>query len=194
MASPFDAPIPGQSLTDEPGNAPWEKPSEIDNVDDVKLHYVRMLSDQEVMDDLAVMFDGGMTVKPFIKTLVQSGAMQGIHTVDVGLLVMTDLSKFLTGAMKTYGITVKADEVDDTEKKAMREEQRTLTAIKLAMANAKTKGKTAGNDAGVRMMEEMQAVEQGVSTEEPVVAEQAAPAMEQQPAAPQGAGLMARGA
>jgi hypothetical protein len=186
MASPFDAPIPGQSLTDEPGNAPWEKPSEIDNVDDVKLHYVRMLSDQEVMDDLAVMFDGGMTIKPFIKTLVQSGAMQGIHTVDVGLLVMT--------AMKTYGITVKADEVDDTEKKAMREEQRTLTAIKLAMANAKTKGKTAGNDAGVRMMEEMQAVEQGVSTEEPVVAEQAAPAMEQQPAAPQGAGLMARGA
>ena len=23
---PFDAPIPGQSLTDEPGNYPWEHP------------------------------------------------------------------------------------------------------------------------------------------------------------------------
>ena len=24
--NPFDAPIPGQSLTDEPGNYPWEHP------------------------------------------------------------------------------------------------------------------------------------------------------------------------
>ena len=34
MATPFDAPIPGQSLTDEPGNAPWEKPAQYDTVEE----------------------------------------------------------------------------------------------------------------------------------------------------------------
>ena len=29
MTSPFDRPIPGQSLTDEPRNNPWENPAEI---------------------------------------------------------------------------------------------------------------------------------------------------------------------
>ena len=27
--NPFDAPIPGQSLTNEPGNAPWEHPPQM---------------------------------------------------------------------------------------------------------------------------------------------------------------------
>ena len=31
---PFDAPIPGQSLTDEPGKWAWEKPPEITDVDE----------------------------------------------------------------------------------------------------------------------------------------------------------------
>tara|TARA_B110000503_G_scaffold36261_1_gene59251 strand:+ start:136 stop:717 length:582 start_codon:yes stop_codon:yes gene_type:complete len=192
MATPFDAPIPGQSLTDEPGNAPWEKPAEINTVEDTIVHYIKLLADQDVMDDLAVIFDAGMTLKPFVKTMVQTGTMQGIHTVDVGLLVQPTLIAFLKGAMETYGITVKEESLNKSEKSAIREKQRTMTAIKLAMAEAKTKGKTSENDAGVRMMEEMQSVEQGAPTEEAVVVEE--PAMKQeQPAAPQGAGLMARG-
>ena len=27
--NPFDAPVPGQSLTDTPGNAPWEHPPQM---------------------------------------------------------------------------------------------------------------------------------------------------------------------
>ena len=77
MASPFDAPIPGQSLTDEPGNAPWEKPAEISSVEDTVKYYINKLADQDVMDDLAVMFDAGLTVKPFVKTMVQAGVYAG---------------------------------------------------------------------------------------------------------------------
>jgi hypothetical protein len=70
MASPFDAPIPGQSLTDEPGNAPWEKPAQYDTVEDVSKYYIERLADPDVMDDLSVLFGSGLTMKPFVSSLV----------------------------------------------------------------------------------------------------------------------------
>ena len=33
--SPFDTPTPGQSLTDEPGNYPWEHAPQFTDVEDV---------------------------------------------------------------------------------------------------------------------------------------------------------------
>ena len=33
---PFDAPIPGQSLTDEPGNYPWEHPPQYTNPEEAR--------------------------------------------------------------------------------------------------------------------------------------------------------------
>ena len=38
----LDAPIPGQSLTSEPGNYPWEQPPQLNTVDEAVEHpYVR---------------------------------------------------------------------------------------------------------------------------------------------------------
>ena len=34
IENPFDAPIPGQSLTDTPGNAKWEHPPQFVKVDE----------------------------------------------------------------------------------------------------------------------------------------------------------------
>jgi hypothetical protein len=51
MATPEDflsGPIPGQSLTDTPGNYPWEKPPEMVEVEDVVKFYINKLADQDV--------------------------------------------------------------------------------------------------------------------------------------------------
>jgi hypothetical protein len=188
MATPFDAPIPGQSLTAEPGNAPWEKPSKFDEPKDAAKYYIESTADPDIMDDISVLFENGITLKAFVKTMVQSGAMNGLHTVDVGLLVQPVLVKYFKDAMKTYGIDAKEEAMSKEEKSAARQKERINTALKLALADAQSKGKTSKNDPGVQMMEIMQQSEQGAPVEE-----MAAPAMEQeQPAAPQGAGLMAR--
>jgi hypothetical protein len=190
MATPFDAPIPGQSLTDEPGNAPWEKPAQYDTVQDVTKYYIDKLADEDVMDDLSVLFASGLPLKPFVKTLLASGAMQGIHTIDAGLLVAPVISRFVTIAMDTYGIKVKEESVSKGEKKTEREKQRTQLALKLALADAEDKGKTAENDTGVSLLKQMQEAEAGPQ-DVPVVDE--APMEMKQPVAPKGAGLMARG-
>ena len=191
MASPFDAPIPGQSLTDEPGNAPWEKPAQYDTVEDVAKYYIERLADPDVMDDLAVLFGSGLTVKPFVSSLVASGVMQGIHTVDAGMLVSPVISKFVSVAMDTYGIKVKDESMSKADKSTDREKKRVQLALKLALADAMDSGKTAENDTGVALMQQMQDT-QATPEDLPVVEEQA-PMETQQPAAPKGAGLMARG-
>lgn len=191
MASPFDAPIPGQSLTDEPGNAPWEKPAQYDTVEDVAKYYIERLADPDVMDDLSVLFGSGLTVKPFVSSLVASGVMQGIHTVDAGMLVSPVISKFVAVAMDTYGIKVKDESMSKADKSTDREKKRVQLALKLALADAMESGKTAENDTGVALMQQMQDT-QATPEDTPVVEDQA-PMETQQPAAPKGAGLMARG-
>jgi len=191
MASPFDAPIPGQSLTDEPGNAPWEKPAQYDTVEDVAKYYIERLADPDVMDDLAVLFGSGLTMKPFVSSLVASGTMQGVHTVDAGMLVSPVIAKFVSVAMDTYGIKVKDEALSKADKSTDREKKRVQLALKLALADAMDSGKTAENDTGVALMQQMQDT-QATPEDLPVVEEQA-PMETQQPAAPKGAGLMARG-
>ena len=39
----IDAPIPGQSLTNEPGSYPWEKPPKLNTVDEVISNYLPCL-------------------------------------------------------------------------------------------------------------------------------------------------------
>ena len=44
----FDAPIPGQSLTDTPGNSPWEHPPQFSNVNDAAEYVWNTLHEPEV--------------------------------------------------------------------------------------------------------------------------------------------------
>ena len=43
IGNPFDTPIPGQSLTDEPGNYPWEHPPQYVTTDGAADHYIIFL-------------------------------------------------------------------------------------------------------------------------------------------------------
>jgi hypothetical protein len=81
----LSAPIPGQSLTDTPKNYPWENPPQMADYEEVTKYYIGRLADQDVMDDLAVLLDGGMPIAPLVDSITTIGVMEGIHTVDVSL-------------------------------------------------------------------------------------------------------------
>ena len=48
--NPFDAPIPGQSLTDEPGNYPWEHPPQNFSYDGLTVLYDHLIQFEEDTD------------------------------------------------------------------------------------------------------------------------------------------------
>ena len=149
-------PIPGQSLTDTPGNYPWEQPPEMVDVEDVVKFYVNKLANQDVMGDLAVMFEADMPVSSFVKTLMVSGTMTGRHTLDAGTLAAPAIHAFVKAAMTQYGIEVRDEPYDPKKDPSVREQKRLEMRIKLAMAEAEANERTAENDPGVALLQEMQ--------------------------------------
>lgn len=203
--SKLNAPIPGMALTTAPKNRPWEKPPEIDSVEDAVNFYISHLSKPDVVDDLMVMLEIGFPVKALVETLRTSGVMKGKHSLDVGLLVEPVVTKFITATADSLDVPYVMGGVDPNKEEKERENVRISLLLQAALSEA---DRSAEEDEGVALMEEIadnldKAPEEQEPTEEQeeeVMAEQGAEeevvpeaADVEQTAAPEGAGLMARG-
>ena len=96
----FTAPIPGQSLTIEPGNAPWEQPPQIEDPEEAIKYQTKRLTKPDVMDDMLFALESGFPVKAMVETLNTVATMNGVYSVDVGLLVAPVLHEFIITAAK----------------------------------------------------------------------------------------------
>jgi len=83
----FTAPIPGQSLTIEPGSGPWEQPSQYVTIDDVAAFYSDKLDNPEAIFELMSLLEKGIPILTIVNTMVKASIMKGYHTVDTGFLV-----------------------------------------------------------------------------------------------------------
>lgn len=187
MVDLFQAPIPGQSLTDEPRNSPWESPPDLNTVEEATEYYIKRLSKDTVLDDLALVFQLGGTLRNVSETLATMGTMQGVHSVDVQMLVAPVIAEYMRMAMLTYGIEVEDDLVNEEELNRKREEARMDTILEAAIERSV---KENGKDEGTELLSGMRDAAEEEITE-------AAPEMEQEeteePMAEQPKGLMAQG-
>lgn len=110
--TPFDRPIPGQSLTGEPKNNPWENPAQMSEMEEVTKFYIERLSNEEIVDDIAVLCQSGIPLKPIVQSIVSSGNLRGMHTVDAGMLVSPIIHQFLKQAITMMGVEVDEDGID----------------------------------------------------------------------------------
>lgn len=83
----FTAPIPGQSLTIEPGSVPWEQPPQHVTIDDVASFYSDKLDNPEAIFELMSLLERGIPILTIVNTMVKTSIMKGYHTVDTGFLV-----------------------------------------------------------------------------------------------------------
>ena len=91
----FDAPIPGQSLTMELGARPWQNASRFNTVDDTIDYYMERMSSEEFMVQLAEVLEAGVPVTSIANSIQLSSVMEGVHTVDVGMLVLPMIMEML---------------------------------------------------------------------------------------------------
>jgi|TARA_Y100000289_G_scaffold22666_1_gene22091 hypothetical protein len=149
----FGAPIPGQSLFTTPNERPYERPSELDTVDDALSYYFTNLRDPEIIDDLMTVVDMGIPLEPIVKTLYMSSVMNGIHNLDVGLIVAPVLSEFLAAVAKSYEIDFKYTAIDAAEQKSEKENMKVQMMLRAAI----DKGIETGGeeDRGVALLKEM---------------------------------------
>ena len=94
--APFiDGPIPGQSLTFELGNRPWQNPPQYTTVEEAIEYYMPRLVEPEFVDELINVMDIGVPLTTIANAMQVGGVMQGLHTVDIGVLVIPVLIEMM---------------------------------------------------------------------------------------------------
>jgi len=92
MAEPIsprflEGPIPGMSLTTEPGNRPWENPPMLVTVQEAADFYSSRLLDEETQDFIVAALDQGLSVDVVVEQLTTAAVMEGYHTIDISVLI-----------------------------------------------------------------------------------------------------------
>lgn len=94
-AVPFDAPIPGQSLTAPLGGRPWQSPPQYATVEEALDYYIPRIDSDEVSSQLIDVMEMGIPVTTIANTMQLSGVLEGKHSVDVGMLILPVLVELL---------------------------------------------------------------------------------------------------
>lgn len=91
----LDGPIPGQSLTSEPGNRPWENPPKMTTVEEAIDFYINRLSNPEMLNrSLDILEQTNLPITVLVEVMTMGGVMQGLHSVDISVLVSPILVEF----------------------------------------------------------------------------------------------------
>jgi hypothetical protein len=86
-AGNLSGPIPGMSLTTEPGNRPWENPPQIVKIEDAVEFYADKILDPEKQDAILNAFAEDISIESMADMITTSAVMDGIHTIDLAVLV-----------------------------------------------------------------------------------------------------------
>lgn len=103
-AVPFDAAIPGQSLTAELGSRPWQQPAQYTTVEEALDYYLPRLQSEEVSAQLLDVLEMGIPVTTVANTLQLGSVMEGKHSVDVGMLILPVLVELIMLIGDTAGV------------------------------------------------------------------------------------------
>ena len=83
----FDRPIPGQSLTDEPGNYPWEHPPQYSDVREARDRIFEGMTQEENAKQLLTMLVSDVPAEAIVRTVLFAGFTEGKWTVDMATLL-----------------------------------------------------------------------------------------------------------
>jgi len=91
----FAGPIPGQSLTDEPGSRAWERPPEITDPDEAVFFVLEKFEKNEkVQSAYSKLMLAGMPIESIVNTITFGGFVEGKWTVDIAELMKPPLMSF----------------------------------------------------------------------------------------------------
>lgn len=102
--NPFDAPVPGQSLTDTPGNYPWEHPPTNTNPEELLEDLWERITTPQALEEMLSMLDAGIPVEAIVRVITFAGFTEGEFTPDVGFLIIEPLMEMITAIGVRAGI------------------------------------------------------------------------------------------
>ena len=129
VGDPFDAPVPGQSLTDTPGNYPWEHPPQFTDPEEVTEYLWVTMHQKQLTEQLIAMLDAGVPVEAIGRTILFAGFMEGKFSPDIAFLITEPVMKMIAAIGLQGGVEKIVFSLEDlTNKKQIRE----ITKVKMA--------------------------------------------------------------
>lgn len=100
----LDAPVPGMSLTAEPKSRPWRRPSEVNTVDEALALYAPIFKNKKATTLMLEQIENGIPLTSIADILITGNAMEGRHTLDVGILVAPVLIETMATFAEMAGV------------------------------------------------------------------------------------------
>jgi hypothetical protein len=119
--NPFNAPIPGESLTASPDNKKsWERPPEYTDEDDAMKALYLILTEQEKLKQLINIINDGVPLDEIAQVILYKGYTEGKYNPDLMLLLIEPTLYLLISIadyaeIKDYVLYTGEDNDPDTE-------------------------------------------------------------------------------
>ena len=136
----FNTPIPGQSLTSEPGNQPWEKPSQINSPEEAAMFTLENLNTPKKMNATLDILELGMDLVDLTEGILRNNVAQGIHSIDISLLIAPIVYEFIKGEADRSNIDYD-DGLNDDEEEDRTEIEKIIRRKKSLKGMGNLKGK-----------------------------------------------------
>jgi len=119
----LDYPIPGQGMTAEVGSRPWQNPPQYTTVEQALEFYIPRLVSDDVYESLLDSMELGIPLTIMADSMQSTAVMQGLHTIDVGILAMPVIIEMLAYIGDDAGIEynlgmdkpIDEDKISDTK-------------------------------------------------------------------------------
>lgn len=127
------APIPGMSLTKEPGNSPWEQPPLHNTPEEALAFYLDKFDDEETLDDMLFALEAGYPVAAMVDFLTSYSVMEGYHSFDVKMIVAPLLHEYLISLADAAGVEY-TEELGPSKEARMAAKEKKRTQVLLTKA------------------------------------------------------------
>ena len=146
--NPFDAPVPGQGLTDNPGNYPWEHPPLYTDTSEAADFVWDRLHRPEFAEQMIAMLDAGIPVEALGRIIIFNGFMEGKWTPDIAFIIAEPIMKMIaTMGMKAGVKNIRMSMEHNTNKEAIK------SIVKTKLSNEDTEKAAMGVKQDIKKIE-----------------------------------------
>ena len=110
--------FPGQSLTAEPKNAPYENPPEMTKPEEAILWHLERISTKDRTEGLLDLMELDSSIVELTEGILRAAVMEGRHSIDVSLIIAPILHETIKTIADRAGVEYDEGFPDEAEERA----------------------------------------------------------------------------
>lgn len=127
----MQGPIPGQSLTTEPGAAPYEKPPRFNTAEEAFEAYLDKFDSPDTQDAFFQILENGVPLNSVVNLLTRQAVNSGVHSVDLSIVLRPIVHQYLSVLADSAGVTYDESMKDKFKDKELSKKKRLAIASRV---------------------------------------------------------------